>query len=468
MRGSRPRLALGALLATALSCGGARAPVDRPGADEAVKSASPAPATPKKDEKKKSDDPLFPTRQGGWKHVDVKAVRGFAAEYLAFLSRAQTPRRAIAALVDTARAGGAVVVSGAEPVAAGGFYVSVDRGGTAAAFFRPGKRPVTDGLQVIMVSVDAPRIVLKQRPISEAHGFAMLQTRLHGYIDLASWMVHPLALFVYVDRRAGKPTDLALGIEPGDPVLSIPDVLPHLARGVQSRRQPVKDPERLDALAARTRAALVEALAARGVSDRDLSVAEAYLIPASRPVYVGPDRGLIGGYGQARRALAFAAIRGLAAASPDRAAVVVAIDRSDAGGDGAAGRGYVRRALSDVIARLAPEADVYDLQRTLSRSSALVASTGDKGRNQGVQVNLRASDSMPAAVAALTRALDGAGVHYQLATAGGRSPAREIGTLDLDVIDVAIAVTGAGTPGELLSVLDLFQGYQACRAWLSR
>jgi len=281
-------------------------------------------------------------------------------------------------------------------------------------------------------------------------------------------MVHPLALYIYADRGANnKPVDVAIGTAPGDPVFSIPDVLPHLSSGVQSRRRPVKDAERLDALAARTNAALVEGLRARGIDIASLSAAEAYLIPSAKPAYVGVDRGLVGAYGQSRRALAFAAVRALTDAKPDRAIAVIAIDRSESDGTGSTGDGFVTRALSAIIASLAPDADVYDAQRSLSKTRVVVATPTDKGRNSGVLLNPRSADSLPRMVAAATRALDTDKVQYRVDSGRIRSPSRSFATLDLDAIDMSIAVTGSGTPGELLSVLDLYQGFLACRAWLS-
>jgi hypothetical protein len=423
-----------------------------------------------KAKKPERDDPLFPTRESGWKAVTKTsrtAVRALADDYLRFLTRAATPRRAIAALTDIARAGGAVVLRDGDRTAAGGFYVSVARGGTAAVFFRPGQRPVTDGVQLVVVSVDAPRIVLKQTPISEHHGFAMLQTRLHGRLDLKSWMVYPLALYLYIDRGAARPADVVIGAADGDPRLSIPDLLPHLSGTVQGRKNPIVDPERLDALGARSAAALIAELERRGVGASDFASAEADLIPATAPVFVGTDRALIGGYGQRRRALAFAAVRALVDAKPDRAIAVIAIDRSDAGGEGSTGHHYVRAAIAGVIGGLAPKADVYDTQRSLSQSGALVATTSDKGRGKGVAINVRGGDSLPAAIARLKDALDTDNVQYRIVSTRGDSPGRDLATLDLDAVDFSIATDGAGTPGELISILDLYQGYLACRAWLS-
>lgn len=461
-----------ALAIAATSCGGPRggAPVPAP------KAAQPAGQPDRKPGKArpgkaKRDDPLFPTRETGWKPLDREArpaVRTFAADYLRFLGVAGTPRRAVAALTDWARSAGAVERGELDEVAAGGSYFTVAPGGTAAVFFRPGARPITDGLRIVVVSVDAPRIVLKQTPIDEHHGFAMLQTKLHGDIDLASWMVHPLALYVYVDRGGNKkPVDVAIGAAPDEPALSIPDLLPHLAGRVQRRDRPVSDPERLDALAGRTRAAVVAALAAKGIEAGELAAAEAFLIPATPAGFVGVDRAMIGGYGQSHRAMAFAAVRGLIDAAPDRAIAVIAVDQTEAGGGGSTGDAFVRRAVNQIIAALAPEADVYDNQRATSRTIALIAADSDKGRDRGVVINPRGADSMPASVAAVRRALDAGKVQYSINSRRSSSPGSDLASLDLDAVDASIAVTGAGTPGELVSILDLYQGYLACRAWLS-
>lgn len=255
--------------ALAVACGApasgptATGPTSAPAssAEESAPDAAKSAKSAKSDQsEKKAEDPLFPTRKKGWKSLasdDRSAAVAMAADYLDFIDRAKTPRRAITALVDVAReVGGAALdssaASGPKP---GGLYYFVARGGDAAALYRRGIQPVSDGVQLIVVSVDAPRVELKQTPVYEKHGIAMMQTALHGRLDWKSWMVHPIALYVFVDRGAGRPTDVVIGEAADDPVLSIPDLLPHLSRGVQRRDNPVDSPERLDALAGAGRAA---------------------------------------------------------------------------------------------------------------------------------------------------------------------------------------------------------------------
>ncbi|RMH41031.1 MAG: hypothetical protein D6689_12165 [Deltaproteobacteria bacterium] len=432
----------------------------------------PAPARPDKPAAE-----LVPKRRSGWDALAPAArgrVAAFAGDYARWLASAKTARRAVASLVALAGARGAEPLAAVRaPAAPGRTYIWMGPGGAAAAIVRVGRRPVEEGVRVVVASVDAPHIGLKQRPVYDAAGFALVDGAPYGDLDEAAWLVHPLALYVYAAASGDAPAvDLALGEAPEDPVFAIPDLLPHLARQVQ-RDRIVDSPERLDAVAAASTAALMAYLAERGVDAATLERAEMALVPAGPPVFVGVDRALLAGHGHRRRALAYAAVRALVDGdAPHHTAIVAIVSRAAAGGDGAAGIAFARRAVDAAVAALATGDDVAGglaLGRAWRRSAALVAADLGGARNRGVVLDPRADDALPAAVRRAVDAFDAGGVQWQIAT-GERdrdAPARDLATAGGDVVAFGLPVAGAGAPLELASTLDLYMGYRACAAWFA-
>lgn len=410
----------------------------------------------------------------GWRAVSAaerKRIDRFASEYIAFLGRAKTTRRAIEQL--TALFPGTRPLGGkridAQP---GSRYLIAGPGGKAAAFVLVGDRPIEEGARIVIASVDAPRVDLKQRPVyTGPGGFAMLDTVLYGAIELASWLTHPLALDIYVDRpgAAAGAARISVGNKAGDPVLVIPDLLPHLSRKIQ-RPAIVDSAERLDAIAAASQRKLFEFLRRNGVDAKLFASAEASLVPAAAPSFVGVDRGLVAGYGQSHRSLAYAAVKALAGSKrAHHTAIVIAIDGRENGYKGSAGTAFVGVALTTVFSALASGGDAVDMlttRRIHARSAALMASSGGGKSNAGVVLNPSADDALPEATRRVLDSLATSGAHHQIAGKRREAPARQLGTLDIDVLGIGLPVQGHGTPSELLSALDLYQARKAFKGWL--
>ncbi len=458
--------------ALATACGGRTA--DSPGQRPAgPKAANPPAPTGDADTARSS---LMPDRKRGWKHVDDRqrtAIAAYAGDYTEFLSRAKTPRRAVSGLIALARNAGATELTADAHLgtAAGKLVYVRARGGDAAAIIRVGARPIEEGVRLIVANVDAPRIDLKQSPVFTDAGLALLDTAPYGQLDLPKWLAHPLALYIYA-ARPGASTgdiDLALGDAPDDPVLSIPDILPHLSSKPQ-RRGLVDSPERMNAVAAASRETLAAFLRAHGVDEAVFATAEATLVPAGPARLVGVDGALVAGYGHRHRSAAYAAVRALLEVESTPLTSIVVISSGDqAGWNGNSGAAFVATAMSAAMRALAADATALDAlgtRRIYARSAALVTADLDARRNRGVALSPHTDDALPRAQRRVVDAFDAGGVAWQVV--GDRtqgSQARELGTLDLDVLDFAIPATGRGTPWELASTYDLFQGYLACRAW---
>lgn len=451
-----------------VACGG------RPPAPSVAETPAPAPATGEAPATADKADPLFPAHEHGWKALDAagrQQARALADDYAGFLDAGRTPRRAVAGLID--RFGATELAAGARaPAEPGTRFWFVAPGGDAAALVRVGSRPLADGLRILVAAVDAPRIDLKQSPVQAEGGLIMLDTYLYGPLDLAAWLTRPLALHLHAARPGASAgaIDLVIGDGPDEPVLVIPDLLPHLSRHVQGTAI-VDRPERMDAIAARSLEGLVATLREQGLDESVFADAEVSLVPAAAPAFIGVDRALLAGYGHGHRALAFAAMRALVdGPTPAHTAVVVLVSKNQIGGTGATGVAFVEPALRRVIAALHPvaEPDVLDVSRVLARSQALVARRLEGERNHGVIFDVSSDDALPAAMRRVLDAVRGAGAQVQIVSEGGwGSDARVLAGLDFDAVDIGLPLEGAGTPLELLSVLDLHAGYLAAIGWLT-
>lgn len=417
---------------------------------------------------------LIPKHKRGWDQLDKaakQATAAFADEYAAWLGDAKTPRRAVAGLATLARDRGAKLLDpDARPQHADGntFYFT-GSGGDAAAFVRIGARPIEEGLRIVVVSVDAPHLVLKQQPVFDKAGFAMLDLQPYGDPKLESWLARPMALYLY---SADGPVDLVIGEDPDGPVLVVPDLLPHLSGKVQHKAI-VDSPERMNAVAASSNEALLQFLAGHGVDEKVLVAAETSLVPAGPPIFVGVDRALLAGHGHAHRSLAYGAVRALFDADQlHQSAAVIIVSRSRAGDEGNSGTAFARTAMTRMLGAFADDGenlDVLAIRRIYMRSAALIAGALEGVANSGVILHPRADDALPAATRRVVDSFKASGAQYQISgkNPGWGHPSRDLATLDLDVVEIALPVKGVGTPLELMSTLDLYQGYVACRGWLS-
>jgi aspartyl aminopeptidase len=301
----------------------------------------------------------------------------------------------------------------------------------------------------------------------------MFDTFFYGDVDWKSWLVTPMALHVYAARPGSSSgdVDLVIGEAETDPVLSIPDLLPHLS-GKAQRKQVVDSPERLDAIAAGSRAALDTFLSSQGIDVRTFEDAEVYLLPAGPAVFVGVDRGLIAGYGHSHRALAFAATRALLAEeAPEYTSAVILISNSEIG-TGASGPAFIQTALSRVLGALSKDGsdtDVLDTRRAYARSAVLMSARIEAAeRNKGIAMNTRADDALPDATRRAIDRMTSTGAQVQVTfDKSWQSQTRKLAALDMDAVGIGLPTTGHGTPMELISVLDLYSGHLALRGWMT-
>ena len=87
------------------------------------------------------------------------------------------------------------------------------------------------GMNILGAHIDSPRLDLKQNPLYESDGLAMLETHYYGGIKKYQWVAMPLALHGKLwQKKTEQAWRFALGEDPSDPVIGISDLLPHLGK----------------------------------------------------------------------------------------------------------------------------------------------------------------------------------------------------------------------------------------------
>lgn len=84
--------------------------------------------------------------------------------------------------------------------------------------------------------VDAPRIDIKQYPLYENTDMAFFKTHYYGGIKKYQWLAIPLSLHGVILKKNGETVDVSIGEDENDPVFTITDLLPHLAKDQMDKK----------------------------------------------------------------------------------------------------------------------------------------------------------------------------------------------------------------------------------------
>ena len=177
-----------------------------------------------------------------WEGVDEKAekeIEAFARAYGELLNRGKTEREYSSAAVELLKKHGFKEMEkngpAYKPYAPGTrLYQHIHGKALVAAVV--GKKPVSDGINIVGAHVDSPRIDLKQNPLYEDTDFAYLDTHYYGGIKKYQWTAVPLAMHgLFIDSK-GKEINVVIGEDEDDPVFTITDLLPHLAQDQMQKK----------------------------------------------------------------------------------------------------------------------------------------------------------------------------------------------------------------------------------------
>ncbi len=345
---------------------------------------------------------------------DLEALESLATSYISFISENKTERECAAAAIKKAEAAGYVSLK--EAIAAGqtlhaGSKVWAQAQGKALILVQLGTAPLADGLNILGAHIDSPRLDLKQNPLYESNGFALLDTHYYGGIKNYQWVTLPLALHGVVAKTDGTVVNVVIGESADDPVFCVTDLLVHLAsQQLDKKGNKVVEGEDLDLLVGNrpliesagegeagatvgevdNEAVSASADAAKpkepvkayflklisekyGIAEEDFLSAELEVVPAGRAREAGFDRSMILGYGQDDRVCAYTSLRAqLEVGQTTRTAVCILVDKEEIGSVGATGMAsqFFENTMAEILA-LTGETNPLALRRMLANSQML-------------------------------------------------------------------------------------------------
>ena len=158
----------------------------------------------------------------------IKEIMDFNEGYKAFITKGKTERLCVNETVKKAMAAGYKELKDVD-ILKPGDKVYVTNMNKNVALFVIGKKPIEAGLRVLGAHIDSPRLDLKQNPLYESEGFALLDTHYYGGVKKYQWVTIPLSLIGVVVKKDGTVINVNIGEDENDPVVGISDLLIHLS-----------------------------------------------------------------------------------------------------------------------------------------------------------------------------------------------------------------------------------------------
>lgn len=432
-----------------------------------------------------------------------------ADDYRRFLDAGKTERECVNEAISLAKANGFVPFESKDSLQAGDRVYFTNRGKNIMLAVI-GSEDIEKGLNIVGAHIDSPRLDLKQNPLYEADGMALLKTHYYGGIKKYQWTAIPLALHGVVYKKNGERVDICIGEKDDDPVFCVTDLLPHLAKDQMTK--PMTEGIEGEALNI-----LVGGIGAKAedvpekvkfnilnilsisydITEADLLSAEIEVVPAFKARNVGLDNGFVGAYGQDDRVCAYTALRSIfEVQSPARTAVCLLVDKEEIGSVGNTGMlsRFFDMAVAELIGKIKGSCDLLTFNRTISASACLSSDVGAafdpnypsvmEKNNQsfaggglvlmkytGSRGKSGASDASAEFVHEICSILDKNDVIWQTSElgkvdqGGGGTIAMYVANLNMDVIDCGVPVLSMHSPFEVTSKGDIYMAYKAYLAF---
>ena len=446
-----------------------------------------------------------------WLDADKKKkeeIFSFAKQYRDFLSVSKTEREATKEAKKEAEAKGFRSLDEVKTLRPGDriYAINKDKNILVAVI---GKKSIEEGRRVLGAHIDSPRLDIKQNPLYEKGGFALLDTHYYGGIKKYQYVTIPLALHGVVYKKDGTSFEVNIGEDENDPVIGITDLLIHLSADQRKKTaDKVIEGEKRDILIGNIplnneekegcKAYILALLKDKyGREEEDFLSAELHALPAGKARDFGLDRSRIAGYGHDDKVCAYTSLRAvLDAGEQEYTSVAVLVDKEEVGSIGATGAqsAFFENVIAELLYRegkdsslalrhaltntkrlssdvscavdpLYPEANEPNNSCYFSKGIVFNKYTGARGKSG-------CNDARPEYLAFIRRVMDENGIHYQTSEigkvdqGGGGTIAYILGNLNRYVLDAGVPVLSRHSPRELVSKADVYEAYLAYKAFL--
>lgn len=453
--------------------------------------------------------------ENAWNKYDdatLEKVMSFNEGYKAFMSSCKTERECVEEITKEIEAAGYIsldtVLKENRQLKAGD-KVYADNMGKALALFHLGKKPMEEGMRILGAHIDSPRFDLKQNPLYEDTGLAMLDTHYYGGVKKYQWVALPLAIHGVVVKKDGTTVKIVIGEKQDDPVFGMSDLLVHLSQKQMTKKaNEVIEGEEMNVLIGSiplkeekddpVKSAIISILKEKyQIDEEDFLSAELEIVPAGAARDYGLDRSMVMAYGHDDRVCAYPSYQAMLPLQDiDYTAVCLLVDKEEVGSIGATG--MQSRFFENTVAEVMNAAGNYSellLRRALRNSKMLssdVSAAFDpnfpsvmekknsaylgKGltfnKYTGARGKSGSNDANAEYMAELRRVMDEAKVAFQTAelgkvdAGGGGTIAYILANYGMEVIDCGVPVLNMHAPWEIASKADIYEAFLGYQAFL--
>lgn len=446
---------------------------------------------------------------------ELDKVFSFAEGYKSFMSKCKTERECVKEFILLAESHGyrnlEEVIARGEKLRPGD-KLYANNMGKMLALFIIGQQPLEKGMKILGAHIDSPRLDLKQNPLYEDTGLALLETHYYGGIKKYQWVAMPMAIHGVVVKKDGTVIDVVIGEKDDDSVVGVSDLLIHLAaeqmekklaKGIEGEDLNVcvgSIPLRTDNEdeSERVKKNILRLLNERyGMDEEDFVSAELEVVPAGRARDYGLDRSMVIAYGQDDRVCAYTSFEALMRVdNPQKTCVALMVDKEEIGSVGATG--MTSRFFENVLAEIMNLMGDYSelkMRRALANSKMLSCDVSagfdpnypsvmekknaaylGKGvtfnKYTGARGKSGSNDANAEYMAYLRDIMDKHGVTWQTAElgkvdqGGGGTIAYILAEYGMDVIDCGVPVHSMHAPWEVTSKADIYEAMRGYYAFL--
>ena len=439
---------------------------------------------------------------------NLNEVMEYNEGYKDYISKNKTERACVKDSIRLAEEKGFKPLDSFETLKAGD-KVYVNNRDKNIALFVIGNKPLTEGMRILGAHIDSPRMDLKQNPLYESEGFVLADTHYYGGVKKYQWVTIPLSLYGVVAKKDGTVVDVVIGEDDNDPVVGISDLLIHLAaEQLDKKAAKVIEGENLDVTLGNmplvgeekdaVKANILKLLKDKyDIEEEDFVSAEIEVVPSGKARDYGLDRSMIAGYGHDDRVCAYTSLTAILDMDVcDYTCCTILVDKEEIGSVGATGAQslFFENTIGEMLVKMGIDSFVQT-RLALSRSKMLSSdvsagvdplfvSVNDKknaaylgngivfNKYTGARGKSGSNDASAEYVARIRAVMDDAKIHYQTAElgkvdqGGGGTIAYILGNYNMDVIDAGIAVLNMHSPMEIVSKVDVYETYQAYKAFL--